>query len=651
MSYEVDSIHKILCAELENYIKAQYFGKSPLLLDALSERLNRDGVICRVPYVESLTAYKTAPDGFNSLDVSAWLKKFFKRLGEAGPGVYLSPFVHQIQALSAATAGRDLFVSTGTGSGKTECFMWPILAKLATEAHDLPAMWAQRGVRVMIMYPLNALVADQLSRLRRSIGTGDQRFVEIFRDVCGRDVRRPQFGMYTGRTPYPGSKSDKTQDRQLAATLREVFEVSDKDFLNRLIAEGKVPTKAHIDQFLAALEEGRHITDAEDAELITRFEMQSNCPDILITNYSMLEYMLMRRLESRIWDNTRAWLGSNPSNKLLFVIDEAHMYKGSSGGEVALLLRRLMYKLGIGRDRVQFILTTASMPDDRDAVDKFFKDLTASDFAPAPLKGESEKLSADAPVRMHMMFRGIGGVYELYNDRHCGTLFFKGYVFEDDLRARKKTYLRRKSGQILDKRLKEIHLFIPPEDYEPAQELLKGKHKPASCYLDVRSGFLYFDGSFEGRDGFRKLYFGLYHVKGRPDVLSFYRCPHCLHRFVHTQLTSFGTRGNQSFFNLIKTQFQQQPAVPEKMNAPAHIPNEGRKVLIFSDSRQRAATLARDMSKISDETAARQLFALAVERMERDGDELSLSDLYVYFCLARARADEGDYPSAVLRRI
>lgn len=135
--------------------------------------------------------------------------------------------------------------------------------------------------------------------------------------------------------------------------------------------------------FLEGLHNGRHIPDAEDAELITRFEMQKFCPDILITNYSMLEYMLLRPREAKIWQDTKEWLEENPSNKLLFVIDEAHMYRGSSGGEVALLIRRLFHKLGITRDRVQFILTTASMPDrdqeDKNAVYKFAQELTAAD--------------------------------------------------------------------------------------------------------------------------------------------------------------------------------------------------------------------------------------------------------------------------------
>lgn len=139
-----------------------------------------------------------------------------------------------------------------------------------------------------------------------------------------------------------------------------------------------------MEKFLAELHAGRHTTDPEDAELITRFEMQKSCPDILITNYSMLEYMMIRPREKKIWDDTRQWLHADKRNKLLFVIDEAHMYRGSSGGEVSLMIRRLFHKLGIRRDRVQFILTTASMPDntpeDRNAVMEFASALTASDI-------------------------------------------------------------------------------------------------------------------------------------------------------------------------------------------------------------------------------------------------------------------------------
>ena len=146
------------------------------------------------------------------------------------------------------------------------------------------------------------------------------------------------------------------------------------------------------------------------------------------------------------------------------------------------------------------------------------------------------------------------------------------------------------------------------------------------------------DDSQAGQPGIRKLYYSEYSAKGRPQVLTFSVCPHCLHQLSSTQLTSFSTRGNQSFYNLIQAQFQAQPAVHGKDTDPIRLPNEGRKVLLFSDSRQRAAKLARDMSDASDIMAVRQLFILAVQMMEQSTIEQSMDKLYDFFCLAAAKS-------------
>lgn len=405
MSNGADSVHKQLRTELENYIKSQYFGKSPLLLSAISDQLDQEGLLYQKPFIESSPAYKSVTDGIQHADLPEWLKDYFSRLAEAGLGVYPSPFVHQIKALEAATAGEDLFIATGTGSGKTECFMWPLMSKLASEARNQKNSWKMRGVRTIIMYPMNALVSDQISRLRRLIGDQENKFLTIFRDTCGLDVRRPQFGMYTGRTPYPGDGPDKTQDHLLEKTLARMSlpqNETEKDYFNKLTKEGKVPAKADMGAFLKGIHNSRHTPSDEDAELITRFEMQQFCPDILITNYSMLEYMLLRPREGKIWSDTKDWLNADKSNKLLFVIDEAHMYRGSAGGEVALLIRRLFHKLGIKRDQVQFILTTASMPDrnagDREAVIQFANRLTSAsnmNFVILRVNGKKYRVNID----------------------------------------------------------------------------------------------------------------------------------------------------------------------------------------------------------------------------------------------------------------
>lgn len=794
MSNGANSVHKELRTELENYIKSQYFAKTPLLLSAVNEQLDKEGVLYQKPYIESSPAYKSEVNGIKNSAIPNWMKEYFEKLSNAGVGVYPSPFVHQINALEAATDGKDLFVATGTGSGKTECFMWPLLAKIADEARNSAKTWEMRGVRTIIMYPMNALVSDQVSRLRRLIGDPENKFVNIFREICGKDVRRPQFGMYTGRTPYSGPEPNKNQDRRLEKTLERMSfptTESEKSFFEQLTKEGKIPAKANMKSFLEGLHESRHIPNEEDAELITRFEMQQFCPDILITNYSMLEYMLLRPRESKIWNDTKKWLDSNSANKLMFVIDEAHMYRGSSGGEVALLIRRLFHKLGITRDSVQFILTTASMPDasaeDKKAVMKFACELTAADnerefcyltgvkesiqgrqkydipfskfensdsfkfegnekqrlqelnYFWSGLEGAPEKfLNLDEayfwmydhlieykpfsllisscrgtavslheltqiifpdkekeaalravgillsitplaknnkgavlfPARMHMLFKGIKGiyacanpncthshhddtltlgeiflsdgkltcphcqsvVYELYNDRRCGALFYKGYILEDDTDFKGNVYLWPYSGQMMDRRMKEVHLYIPTNDFElPSKQ---GKNAVKACYLDTKSGFINFrDDSQDGKPGIRKLYYCNYSAKGRPQVVTFTTCPHCRHQLSSAQLTSFSTRGNQSFFNLIQAQFQNQPTVHGKEGNPERLPNEGRKVLLFSDSRQRAAKLARDMSDSSDIMATRQLFVLAIHMMEGSVIEQSMNSLYDYFCL------------------
>ena len=161
------AVQKTIRTELENYIRSQYLGKNSLLLSALDEELDKEGQLYQKPYLESSPAYKSKRNGIDTTEIKPWLRSFFHALSEADRGVYPSPFVHQIEALEEYEKGHDLFVSTGTGSGKTECFMWPLMAKLVCEAKEQPQSWEQRGIRTVIMYPMNALVSDQISRLRR----------------------------------------------------------------------------------------------------------------------------------------------------------------------------------------------------------------------------------------------------------------------------------------------------------------------------------------------------------------------------------------------------------------------------------------------------------------------------------------------------
>ena len=377
---------------LANYIKSDYLANSETLLlyvdNLLGEKCEASTNIAREPYIETSASYKKIKDGIiSSEEIPEHIKRFLKSLiDEKNLGVFADPFEHQVLALNNFLSGKDLFVSTGTGSGKTECFIWPIIAKCIDEAITRPLSFDKNAVRTLIIYPMNALVSDQLGRFRNILGS--EKFKEIFIEAS-HSKRLPHFGMYTGRTPYSGD-ANLSSSRELATTFRNSYLVDfnaseekkheQEENIKGLKKINKYPARDGADGlevFIENLEKNIHEPSPFDPELITRFEMQNCPPDILVTNYSMLEYMLMRQREKGIWDNTKEWLKESDKNKLLIVLDEAHMYRGSAGGEIALLLERMLSRLEIGLDKVQFILTTASMPQDaRESIDQFYMGLT-----------------------------------------------------------------------------------------------------------------------------------------------------------------------------------------------------------------------------------------------------------------------------------
>ena len=271
---------------------------------------------------------------------------------------------------------------TGTGSGKTECFLLPIIGKLGIEAANSAGTFCQQpAMRALILYPMNALVNDQLGRLRALFG--DSRIVELFKAWCGRP---PRFARYTSRTPYAGVRTAKKDSAKLRAfgtfyaDLQHRAQTGDYDdqenareLLKALRDRGKWPAKPDLAAWLGEKRKRwqnpttgaflRGVTLPEDSELITRHEVQVSPPDLLLTNYSMLEYMLMRPIERPVFDKTRQWLERSPDETFLVVLDEAHLYRGAAGAEVALLLRRLRDRLGIPVERFQVICATASFSD------------------------------------------------------------------------------------------------------------------------------------------------------------------------------------------------------------------------------------------------------------------------------------------------
>ncbi len=220
---------------------------------------------------------------------------------------------HQEESLRKIEEGRSLVITTGTGSGKTESFLYPILNKIMK---DKSSGKDQVGIRAMLLYPMNALVNDQIDRVRDILSS--------YPNIT--------YGFFTGDTKEKLSKPERK-------TIEE--------------------------------ENGYEIPPNE---LITREEIRSTPPDLLFTNYSMLEYLLIRPKDFDIFDANRL------QNWNFIVLDEAHTYNGALGIEIAMLLRRVT---ALAPKCPQFILTSATLGQEGESEDEivnFAKNLTSKDF-------------------------------------------------------------------------------------------------------------------------------------------------------------------------------------------------------------------------------------------------------------------------------
>jgi ATP-dependent helicase YprA (DUF1998 family) len=374
-----------LLSALCDHIEATYHIGDERLVQMRRRLLGEPGLVFQEPYIESTPRYVQGPR-FEDLplpDAAIDLLLTASRATHDGnPLIHNPPYQHQADSLvEILNRRRSTIVTTGTGSGKTECFLLPILGHLAQQAMDRE-VFAPPAVRALLLYPMNALVNDQLGRLRVLFGHVD--VAGWFQETGGRPAR---FARYTSRTLYPGVRTRKKDQQNLRPlgkyyvdTAREAASPTGdqkaKTLVRELSRRGKWPSKPDLLTWFgpdnsrwqdARGQFVRCVTMPEDPELLTRHEVLAAPPDVLITNYSMLEYMLMRPLERAVFDRTRAWLEANPEETFLIVVDEAHLYRGSSGAEVGLLIRRLRDRLGIPAARLQVICTTASFADSQAA--------------------------------------------------------------------------------------------------------------------------------------------------------------------------------------------------------------------------------------------------------------------------------------------
>lgn len=362
------------------YLETAYKIAHPSIFSERGEMLRQRGKVAQAPFIEATPAF---PPAHKLID----LERNHPQIIPAGlaelvqHGVPIDRFplyTHQEEALLAAFGEQpDLLVATGTGSGKTESFLLPILADILREAQSWSptSKAAQPGrydaqsniwlhsrrhevrpaaLRGIILYPMNALVNDQLSRLRRILARGNSPDWQR-RNLKGNVIH---FGMYTSLTQPTGSWIDKWKRERFATYFRKLEEDWQK-LREDLRDTGNWPRP-------------------DSPEMLCRWDIQAAPPDILVTNYSMLEYMLARPVEYPIFERTRQWLEETPDARLTLVLDEAHTYTGAKGTEVAYLVRRLKERLGAtsGSPNFRAIATTASVPagaDDR--LLKFISDL------------------------------------------------------------------------------------------------------------------------------------------------------------------------------------------------------------------------------------------------------------------------------------
>jgi len=210
-------------------------------------------------------------------------------------------YVHQEKSLRKILNGRSVVIASGTSSGKTECFLLPIYNHLLNE-HKEGTLTS--GVRALLLYPMNALVNDQLRRLRKMAIIMEKEIPDV----------RITFGRYVGDT-------ETEEGRAKEKFMRE--------------NPGVKPV---------------------ESELLSRKEMQKAPPHILITNYAMLEYLLLRP------DDTPFFDGKYAKHWKFLVLDEAHTYNGANGIEMGMLIRRLRDRVCKGKEgTLQCIATSATL--------------------------------------------------------------------------------------------------------------------------------------------------------------------------------------------------------------------------------------------------------------------------------------------------
>jgi len=315
MTHSIDAVatSEQIKATYRRYLQSLLAVRDPVLDQALRRAIDTTPILDKGPYLEATPPYAAGATA-TELIQEGILSPGFERLASSAMPMDRALYVHQERAIRKVAAGRNVVVATGTGSGKTESFLLPILNRLVQEDADGTL---GPGVRALLLYPMNALANDQMKRLRQLLAS------------CPRIT----FGRYTGDTEH-----DPVKARERFGELN--------------IGEPILPN-----------------------ELLSRAEMRATPPNLLLTNYAMLEYLLLRPGDMELFAS-----GTNSTWRFI-VVDEAHVYDGTQGAEIAMLLRRVRDRVAPG-SAIQCIATSATVGGDSDpsAVTRFASSLFDQPF-------------------------------------------------------------------------------------------------------------------------------------------------------------------------------------------------------------------------------------------------------------------------------
>ena len=267
-----------------DYLQTTFAFSDGRLFRALDQLLSRtEAGLFKGPYLSVRLPYRKPDAALEHLELPLDVAPTFK------------PYLHQLRAFERLASKtrqgpQHTLVTTGTGSGKTECFLYPLL-------DDCWRRRGEKGIKAIILYPMNALATDQAGRLARMIA-GDPRLKGI------------RAGLYVG---------DDDGSRH-----------------------------------------GAKAGMSADSLITDRKAMRKSPPDILLTNYRMLDFLLLRPDDKPLWDKNTA------STLRYLVLDELHTYDGAQGSDVACLIRRLRHRLGVpaGEDGFTCVGTSATVASD-----------------------------------------------------------------------------------------------------------------------------------------------------------------------------------------------------------------------------------------------------------------------------------------------